>query len=113
MAHYDIYREQLANLYHGYALWEPDPGGQYDKVSIGDVGYIRRGHFHRLFNILLPSDHSSHESLGVPNGFETLETRSSHTVLTLPKDDYYSLNVSATDMAIGAQIAAYVVIRPA
>jgi hypothetical protein len=109
MAHYDIYREQLANLHHGTALWEPDPGGQYDKVSIGDVGYIRRGHFIRLFNVLLSEEHPSHQRLGVPDGFETVEIQLPHTVLTLPRGDYYSSGVRTADMAIGAQIAAYVI----
>ena len=33
-AYYDTYREQLAGLYHGYALciWQPAPGGLSDQV---------------------------------------------------------------------------------
>jgi hypothetical protein len=73
MAHYDIFREQLAincNSY-GHALWEPSPGELYTAVTVGDVGYIRVGKFHRLFNALLPADHPS-QRLGVPEHHEPL-----------------------------------------
>ena len=73
---YDIYREELAIKHpaYGHALWEPSPGGRYTSVEIGDVGFIRQGYFHRLFNILLPEDHQSHED-GVPQGHEPLLLR--------------------------------------
>ncbi len=53
-----IFREELAIRYpnHGHALWEPDPGGLYDAVEVGDVGFIRRGYFFRLFNALQTRD---------------------------------------------------------
>src|SRR5258707_9405588 len=61
---YDIYREELAIKYpaYGHALWDPNPGGRYTAVDIGDVGFIREASFHRLFNILLPKDHPSHQN---------------------------------------------------
>ena len=36
----NIFREELAIRYptHGHALWEPDPGGLYEAVEVGDVG---------------------------------------------------------------------------
>ena len=51
-----IFREELAIRYpdHGHALWEPDPQGLYEAVAVGDVGFIRRGYFHCLFNALSP-----------------------------------------------------------
>jgi hypothetical protein len=73
MAHYDIFREQLAincNSY-GHALWDPGPGELYTAVTVGDVGYIRVGKFHRLFNALLPADHPS-QRLGVPEYHDPL-----------------------------------------
>jgi hypothetical protein len=42
-------------------------------VEVGDVGYIRGGKFHRLFNALLPADHSSHSTFGVPEYHEPLD----------------------------------------
>ena len=40
MAYYDIFREWLAIKYPAsrHALWEPSPGGGYERVQIGDVG---------------------------------------------------------------------------
>ena len=72
--HYNTFRDQLAISHpaFGYALWEPDPGEQYPPVEVGDVGYIRQGKFHRLFNALLPEDHQSHQRFGVPDGYEPL-----------------------------------------
>ena len=51
-----IFREELFIRYpdHGHALWEPDPQDLYEAVAVGDVGFIRRGYFHRLFNALCP-----------------------------------------------------------
>jgi hypothetical protein len=73
MAHYDVYREQLAVTYpaFGHALWEPCPGGQYP-VEVGDVGYIHQGKFHRLFNALLPADHPFHHGTPLPEYHEPL-----------------------------------------
>jgi len=51
-----IFREELAIRCPalGHALWEPDPRRQYKAVAVGDVGFIDRGYFHRLFNALSP-----------------------------------------------------------
>jgi len=75
MAHYDVFREELAQKFHayGHALWEPSPGELYGPVAIGDVGYIRRGKFHRIFNVLLPKDHRTHENFGTPEDHEPLQ----------------------------------------
>lgn len=76
MAHYDTFRDQLAIAHpaFGYALWEPDPGDS-PPVEVGDVGFIRHGKFHRIFNALLPANHPSHERLGVPEDHESLRPR--------------------------------------
>jgi len=73
MAHYNIFREQLAIKYpeFGHALWEPSPGQSNRPVEVGDVGFIRRGRFQRLFNALLTADDPSQE-LGVPEHHEQL-----------------------------------------
>ena len=85
--HYDTYRDELGKAYPGFghALWEPDPGDQSlpdqnPPVEVGDVGFIRNGHFHRLFNAFLPDDHASHGTFGVPEGHEPLHlTVTNHT----------------------------------
>jgi hypothetical protein len=41
-------------------------------VQVGDVGFIREGEFHRLFNALLSADHPTHDELGVPQYHEPL-----------------------------------------
>ena len=74
MAHYDTFRDQLGIKYpaFGHALWEPNPGRLYPPVEVGDVGFIREGKFHRLFNTLLPANHPSHQRFGVPEYYEPL-----------------------------------------
>jgi hypothetical protein len=80
---YDIFRDELALKYpaHGHALWDPSREGLYSAVQVGDVGFIRRGKFIRLFNILLPRDHPSHENFGVPEYYEPLKLKmSKHSI---------------------------------
>jgi hypothetical protein len=81
MAHHNIFRDELATTYptYGLALWEPDSGGQYDAVEVGDVGFIRRGYFQRLFNVLHPRDHPSHRNTSfVPPDHEQLQPVPGH-----------------------------------
>jgi hypothetical protein len=76
MAHHDIFRQELASKYpaYGHALWEPSPSKLHPAaVEVGDVGFIRNGKFHRLFNALLPKDHPSHQNFGVPENHEPLQ----------------------------------------
>ncbi len=71
---FDVYRDQLTSLYHGLALWNPNPPKSiYDRVSIGDVGYVREGVFIRMFNMTLSWDHESNRTpLGKPERYESL-----------------------------------------
>ena len=70
----NIYRDQLTSLYHGLALWNPDPVEDiYDQVSIGDVGYISsEGRFIRFFNVTLPWDSQSNRRLAQPEPYDPL-----------------------------------------
>jgi hypothetical protein len=70
MADYDIFREQLSIKYstYGHALWEPSPAKPNSPVNVGDVGFIRSGKFHRLFNVLLSAEDQSY----VPEHYEQL-----------------------------------------
>jgi len=97
---WDVYQKELSSLQHGIALWDPRPvGALYDRVSIGDVGFINEGHFYRMFNAILPWNDPSNTRLGEPEPYPPLDlgpfpnTRSR----TLAKGDYYSRNVSARD----------------
>ena len=83
MAHYSVFRQELAISYptYGNALWEPNPGGQYDAVEVGDVGFIRRGYFQRLFSVLLPKDHPAHRNPSfVPEDHQQLVPVRDHIV---------------------------------
>ncbi|KAH9074324.1 hypothetical protein EDB83DRAFT_1955510 [Lactarius deliciosus] len=95
MAYYDTYRDQLASLYHGHALWVPDPAGLYDHVRIGDVGYVKQGHFNRMFNALLFADDPT-QMYGVPEGFVPLNMGPFNNIRTLNLNhgDYCSTTVT-------------------
>jgi len=75
MADYNIFREQLGIMYpkYGHALWDPSPSKPDRPVQVGDVGFIRMGKFHCLFNVLRPKD----EQANVPEGYEPLVLKSS------------------------------------
>jgi hypothetical protein len=95
---YDTFREMLATKYpnYGHALWEPSPGGLYDSVTVGDVGFIRQGCFHRLFNVLLPENHPSHQNFGVPENHLQLSLNApNHTHKGIEgTGDFFSRHVS-------------------
>ena len=67
-----IYDRQLASLGHGIPLWRPDirlPGNTADTITLGDVGILYEGAFHRIFNITVESSDRLNQ-LGVPVDFE-------------------------------------------
>ena len=100
MAHYDIFRRQLAIKYPalGHALWDPNPINPDMVVQVGDVGFIREGRFHRLFNALLPGNDPSHYR-GVPVDHEPLvPSLPDHIVRgTLSANNYCSAGVNIED----------------
>lgn len=74
MAPFDVYQKHLSFLSQGFALWSPNPlGSIYDRVSIGDVGYIDEGAFVRMFNVILPWDDPSNRNFGQPDEYEPLQ----------------------------------------
>ena len=69
-----VYQDQISTLSQGLALWNPSPLKEiYDKVSIGDVGYVQEGSFIRMFNVILPWSHQSNRTLGEPEPYESLD----------------------------------------
>ncbi|KAI0743074.1 hypothetical protein C8Q80DRAFT_1192478 [Daedaleopsis nitida] len=75
---WDIYAHQLFSLGYGHPLWIPEPSFQdhsstQREVHIGDVGYLREGEFHPLFNSTRSDSHPSN-TLGVPNDFIPFDT---------------------------------------
>ena len=93
MADYDIFREQLAIKYpaYGHALWEPSPWQPDRPVEIGDVGFIRNGKFHCLFNAL----RSSETQPNAPEYHERLVPRFSDHISTgsLSSNHYCSAGI--------------------
>ena len=92
MTHCDTYRDHLATTYplFGHALWEPN------FVDLGDVGYIRQGKFHRLFNALHSADHPSHYGVPLPEYHEPLIPNVSDHIDwgKLKPDHYFSSGVT-------------------
>ena len=108
-ANCNIFREQLGFKYpnYGYALWEPSPGHLYGAVEVGDVGYIRAGKFHRLFNALLPANHASHETFGVPEYHEPLVLKREHHIDTgaLSANPYCSPGITVANAILDSLVS--------
>ena len=102
----NIYREQLTSLYHGLALWKPNPVEDiYNQVTIGDVGYISsEGIFIRMFNVTLPRDDRLNRRLAEPEPYDPL-TLASITREIFGPIDYYSRHVSRKENAGNIQAA--------
>lgn len=104
---FEIYQEELSSLYHGHALWSPNPvESLYSQVSIGDVGFISNGAFVRMFNVTIPWNHWSNRRLAEaqaaePEQYDSLTfnpgTDASRT--TFSKLDHYSPRVSKEENA--------------
>jgi len=106
--HFHVYREQLTSLYHGHALWDPDPANLYEKVSVGDVGYVREGYFFRMFNVLLKSDDPSNRIIGEPDPYEPVDLGPfvNVRVSRLSRGEYHSRYVSTQEHNVGVQAQA-------
>ncbi len=115
MAYYDTYRDQLMNLGHGHALWVPDPCGLYDRVQVGDVGYVKQGHFLPMFNALLPANDPT-QAYGVPEGFVPLNMGEFTNIrtLNLSGGDYCSnaVTVNHGDRHQAAYVTSYYPAQP-
>ena len=103
---FTVYQNQPTALYHGLAVWNPDPSKRiYNNVSIGDVGYLHQETFVRLFNVTLPWDHPSNGLVGKPEPYEPLNCGPFTNVSEsrLFEGAYYSRYVSAETNDSGAQ----------
>jgi hypothetical protein len=100
---YNVYREQLTSLFQGHALWEPEPTSLCTQVSIGDVGYIREGHFIRMFNVLLEWNDLSNYTLCEPEPYTSLDLGPFVNIREskFSKGDYCSRHVTPNNMAAG------------
>lgn len=94
---YNVYREHLTSLFHGHALWDPDPGNLYPQVNVGDVGYVKEGSFFRMFNVLLEWDDPWNYTFCEPEPYTRLDL--GHFVnireSRFNRGDYYSRFVTS------------------
>ena len=72
-AAWDIYAEQLISLGYGHPQWFPEPCPDAGEIRIGDVGYLRKGRFFRIFNAMLSANDPINTRNGVPQSFEMFE----------------------------------------
>ncbi|KAI0756081.1 hypothetical protein C8Q80DRAFT_6164 [Daedaleopsis nitida] len=67
---WDIYSRQLISLGYGHPLWGPEPCSNFGPIRLGDVGYLREGHFRVLFNTMEGRDDPVNVRRGLPVGFQ-------------------------------------------
>ncbi len=100
---FDIYQEQLSSQYLGLALWDPnpvqglfnDPGPGH--VAIGDVGYLDKGAFIRIFNVKLSRDHPSNKFIEIPAEYWPIREHFDNVRRSKVCQEVYSSHVSKTD----------------
>jgi hypothetical protein len=74
--------------------------GLYDKVSIGDVGYVDRGFFYCMFNVTLLWDNPLNNKFGEgePEHYKAMDQNLLANLniyaTSFDKGDYYSPNLS-------------------
>ena len=64
----EVYAEELLTAGLGYPMWHPEPDKITGTPEIGDVGYINKGKFIQLFNIVQDRD-SNRNKKGVPENY--------------------------------------------
>lgn len=75
MTECDVYADELRLLNRGYPLYEPDPSN-YDRVRIGDVGFIHRlGYYERVFNPFYSAEHPINARFPIPEGTTVLDDK--------------------------------------
>ncbi|EKM58876.1 uncharacterized protein PHACADRAFT_248977 [Phanerochaete carnosa HHB-10118-sp] len=75
----EIYSSSLETLYLGRALWYPEPH-KSGELQIGDVGFIRRGAFIRLFNLDTSTPENKVPSDYWPKQFDNMEPLPPHVL---------------------------------
>ncbi|EMD41169.1 hypothetical protein CERSUDRAFT_149887 [Gelatoporia subvermispora B] len=100
-----VYSEQLFTKGHGLPLWDPTPPEELGEVQIGDVGYIWRGAFHRLFNAMHEADQEINRRYGVPEGFTKFNLQESRSSVhrrpnAIPSGFLCSKSISRDQIAI-------------
>ncbi|KAH9919622.1 uncharacterized protein B0H18DRAFT_937123 [Fomitopsis serialis] len=67
----EVYAKELFKCGKGYPLWQPEATEDDIEIELGDVGYLDKGGFCRLFNALRDKeDPLNNKPQHVPDGFE-------------------------------------------
>ena len=76
-------------------------------MEVGDVGYICEGKFHRLFNVLLPTDDPTHRNFGVPEYHEqlTLNMGDHINISKLSPNNFCSAKVTRASSPVSKRLA--------
>lgn len=109
-AAWDLYASELGASKrlseYGLPLYEPSPTEADDCVLIGDVGYVNRGKFHRLFNAYQDETERVINKDGVPKHFVKLENRGREPDKRepLPPGWIKSIHASIIEVDTGAEV---------
>ncbi|KAF9651704.1 hypothetical protein BDM02DRAFT_3110142 [Thelephora ganbajun] len=108
---WSIYKDQMSQLGHGDALWEPAPIHSFKRVRLGDVGYVRRGRFHLLFSAGRPLDN---RQLGVDVPLTFVPLNIGPTICSQPRLPGYLSPCTAQEVRAGreALVDAFPVLEP-
>ena len=96
---WDIYAEQLLPVGYGHPLWLPEPSSR--EIELGDVGWLKEGGFHPLFNSMNASEDSINRERGVPSAFAMFNLQN----LYISEDEnlaqpiVYSKSIRTTDVS--------------
>ncbi|RDX44532.1 hypothetical protein OH76DRAFT_1486975 [Lentinus brumalis] len=102
---YDVYARELWSLGHGHAMWGPEPSPAFGEVRLGDVGYLREGHFSFLLNCMCDA-HDPVNKRGVPDDFEVFAPPDANSIQHCPdkitQSELHSKSIRSLDVSVGA-----------
>ncbi|KAI0937984.1 hypothetical protein AcV7_003303 [Taiwanofungus camphoratus] len=109
---HDVYAEQLFKRGEGYPLWAPE-ATEDGEVLIGDVGYVRRGAFYRMFNAMREGDDEINKTWGVPDGFKEFTSQNFGKRRQEAAIDAGALcSKSVRKISVDASLSMYVAVSP-
>ncbi|RPD70552.1 hypothetical protein L226DRAFT_469920 [Lentinus tigrinus ALCF2SS1-7] len=102
---HDIYAQELWSLGQGHAMWGPEPSPAFGEVRLGDIGYLREGHFSFLFNCMLDA-HDPVNKRGVPPDFTSFTPPDPNSIQFCPdkitQSELHSKNIRSLAVSVGA-----------
>ena len=102
----EVYRNELLKLGQGYPIYEPDPSGRYDRIRVGDVGFIDEfGFFHSIFNVFREAT-DINQRYGTPRDFVPLRGPACETYRRTPlrAGPMHSAHVRTIGGSIGTSV---------